>query len=367
MAHRLAWTSLGMLLLGACSPGGSPTAPAIPESSPEAAPAPDQPRTYAMGWAPVAPRNEQSLVVAVMDSIAKVSDLAIMQQPVPWAQLLAGVPMDTLVQERVRIAAHLRSLGMDIIFLVDPLDPWDRRKETPALVAAGRSIEEPSIRAMHEEWVRQIAKQVHPEWFGLASEINTLAARGDPTLYASVRDMVNDLAPQVRQVSPGSGVFVSFQADEANGRFGPESIDNFALIGDFDIDALGLSSYPVFFFDDPADIPSDYFRRFDDATDLPLLLVEGGWSSANVPMSAGSPDQQVAFLNRFEELLDGVDARAWVMLTFTDLDVAANFGSDPARVEGPSNFAHMGILDTELRRKPAYATWQRIFGRPLAR
>jgi len=255
---------------------------------------------------------------------------------------------------------------MDVIFLVDPLDGLDRRKEDPGLLATGHSILEPSIRAVHEDWVLRIAERIQPRYMGLASEINTLAARGDSTLYRTIREMINDLAPRVRAVSPSTQVFVSFQADEANGVLGPEPIDDFALIDDFDIDALGLSSYPVFAFDEPSEIPDDYFRVFADATDLPLLLVEGGWTSADVPWSAGTPEQQVAFVNRFEQLLDGVRARAWVMLTFTDLDIDS-YGLDPDRAAGLSNFAHMGILDVDLQRKPAYAAWKRVFDRPLAR
>ncbi len=329
-------------------------------------PEPQSARTYEMGWAPGAPRSDVSLVLALMDSMAKVSDITIIQQPVPWPQLLAGASMDSLVEDRGAVADYLRARGMRIIFLVDPLDGLDRRKEDPGLVSTGHSILEPSIRSMHDAWVLRIASRIEPEYFGLASEINTLGSRGDPALYAAIRDMVNDLAPQVRQRSPSTKVFVSFQADEANGRLGPEPVDNFALIDDFDIDALGLSSYPVFAFDSPAEIPDDYFQAFRDATDLPLILVEGGWSSADVPWGHGTPDGQVGFLNRFEELLDGVQAKTWVMLTFTDLDVNA-LGLDPDRAAGLSNFAHMGLLDTDLRRKPAYAVWQRIFERPLAR
>ncbi len=176
---------------------------------------------------------------------------------------------------------------------------------------------------------------------------------------------INALAPQVRQISPGTQVFVSFQADQANGVLGSTGgIDHFALIDQFDIDALGLSSYPVFAFDDPSEVPDDYFTVFDNATDLPLLMVEGGWTSANVPWSTGTPQQQVDFFTRFETLLDGVNAVAWVMLSFTDLDIDS-FGLTPERALGLSNFAHMGIVDTELARKPSYAEWARIFGRPL--
>jgi hypothetical protein len=153
--------------------------------------------------------------------MAAVSDITIIQQPVPWQELLNGASLDSLVQDRAGVAAFMRAKGLGIVWLVDPLDGLDRRKEDPGLVEAGRSIMEPEIRAMHDEWVLRIGEAVQPEWMGLASEVNTLAALGDPDLYAAIRDMINDLAPQVQAASPGTQVFVSFQADQANGVLPP--------------------------------------------------------------------------------------------------------------------------------------------------
>lgn len=351
---------LFLVAMAAC--GGDSTEPEIGPPDP---PTLGEPRSFLMGWSPIAPRPETPLLLELIDSIAAVSEVMLVQQGVPWEPLLAGAPMDSLVEDVAQLTDFIEAKGMQVIFLVDPLDGLDRTKEDPALVDAGRSIVEPEIRALHEEWVRQIAARVRPAWFGLASEINTLAALGDPTLYAEVLDLINTLSPQVRQISPTSQVFVSFQADQANGVLGSTGgIDHFALIADFDIDALGLSSYPVFAFDDPSDVPADYFAVFDQATTLPLLMVEGGWSSENVPWSPGTPDQQRRFFTVYEELLDGVNAAAWVMLTFTDIDFN-NFGLPPDRALGLSNFGFMGILDVDLQRKPAYAEWERTFARPL--
>lgn len=336
-------------------------------TGPDPDPGPDpigEPRTYAVGWAPSAPRPDVSLFLALVDSLARVSDVTIVQQPVPWPELLAGAPIDSLVTDRANVAAFLRARGLDIVWLVDPLDGLDRRKEDPGLVDAGRSILEPEIRAMHDDWVLRIAAAIRPEWLGLASEVNTLAAIGDPALYAAILDMSNTLAPQVRAASPGTQVFVSFQVDQANGFLGDPVIDHFALIDDFDIDALGLSSYPVFVFDDPSDVPANYFAVFDAATDLPLIFVEGGWNSADTQLTSGTPQEQVDFMSRYEGLLDGVNAELWVMLTFTDLDIPS-LGLPPDRAATLSNFAFMGILDADLNRKPAYAEWERIFNRPL--
>jgi hypothetical protein len=318
-----------------------------------------------MGWAPTPPRPDIDLFFEVVDSIARVAEITLLQQPVPWPELLAGAPMDSLVEDRGGVADFLRAKGLEIIFLVDPLDGLDRRREDPGLVDAGRSILEPQIRTMHDAWVREITDRVRPEWMGLASEINTLAARGDPALYAEIVDMINTLAPAVRQLSPTTRVFVSFQVDEANGAFGDPIIDHFALIDDFDIDALGLSSYPVFAFETPAEIPADHFTSFDQATDLPLIMVEGGWSSEDTQLLRADPQEQVEFFRRYEEFLDEVAAEAWVMLTYADLDIPS-LELPPDRAATLSNFAFMGIVDSELRRKPSFVEWERIHDRPLA-
>ena len=115
---------------------------------------------------------------------------------------------------------------------------------------------------------------------------------------------------------------------------------------------------------DPADLPDDYFRVFDDATDRPLLLVEGGWNSADTPLTSGTPAEQADFFRRVAALLDGVEALTWISLTFADLDLAT-FGLPPDREAALSNFARMGIVDSSFDPKPAAAVWDSVRTRPL--
>ncbi len=324
-------------------------------------------RTYAMGFGLTPPRATDESVIRTAREIAGVSDLAIIQQHVPWAALLDGTQtIEEALAERAELADFLRALGLDLMVLVDPLDGLDRRREPPELVARGRSILEPEIRTMHDLWAIGVANRIQPEWFGLASEINTLADLGDPDLHAAIRDMVNQLAPRIETLVPGTTTFVSFQADLAYGLpgFPATSIDHFALIDDYHVDALGLSTYPVFTLDDPAQIPDDFFRRFDDATDRPLLLVEGGWSSEPTPLTDGTAAEQADFFRRIADLLDGVDAGTWVFLTYADMDIES-YGLPPERAEGLSDFARMGIVDTDFGRKPAFAVWDSVFGLAL--
>lgn len=345
--------------------GCSGDAPTVPSPGPPPPPS-AQPRTYAMGWGLTPPKPTEESIIATAMAMSEVAEFGIIQQAVPWARLFAGATIEEMVAETKGLADFLRALELQIVFLVDPLDGLNRTLEPPELVEAGRSILEPEIRALHEAYVLEAAREIRPAYYGLASEINTLAAHGDPVLYAELVDLNNTLAPQIRAIAPGAQVFVSFQVDDAWNLFPlpPPQIDHFALIKDFDIDALGLSSYPVFVWETPDQIPDTYFSRFRDATDLPLILVEGGWSSEDVGGVQGTLEEQAAFFRRFEELLDGVEAPLWVMLIFADFDVAS-FGLPPEREASLSNFAFMGIVDSELEPKPSFSVWEEILLRPL--
>ena len=353
------WLFATAISLLACNGGGGGPAGPDPGNGPE-------PRTYAMGFGPTPPRATIESIVETAQSLAQRSELVLIQQEVPWASLLDGTQtMDEAVEERVRLEEFVRGLGLEILFLLDPLDGLDRRREPPELVARARSIVEPEIRANHDEWALEMARVFRPEWYGLASEVNTLADLGDPALHAAVRDMINDLSPQVKAASPGTRTFVSFQADQAYGLPGfPRTIDHFALIDDYAVDALGLSTYPVFVLDDPSELPADFFARFDQATDRPLLLVEGGWSSEVAGGTNGTPAEQAEFFRRMAALLDGIRAEAWVFLLYADLDLES-YGLPPDREAGFANFSRMGIVDVELRPKPAAAVWDSVFARPL--
>lgn len=351
------------LACGGDDGGSSPAGPEPPGPGDE----PELTRTFRMGFAPSPPRPEEQLFFDVVQRMGQVAEVTILQPHVPWAALLDGTQtFEEAVDEQVELLLFLRARGFELVYLLDPLDGLGRTREPPELVERGRSITEPEIRETHQAWAMEIARRVRPEWFGLASEINTLAGHGDLDLYDLMVDLVNDLAPRIRAVSPGTRVFVSFQVEDARQTppFPPSQVDHFTLIDDFDIDALGLSSYPVFSFDTPADIPDDHYEIFARETNLPLIFVEGGWSSGNGPLGGGTPEEQADWVRRMAELLNGIEARLWLSLTFTDIDIPS-LGLPPDRAAGLSNFATMGIVDTELDPKPAFAAWREVFARPV--
>ncbi|MCE7929629.1 MAG: hypothetical protein HUU14_12620 [Dehalococcoidia bacterium] len=325
-------------------------------------------RTYGMGFFVQPSRPTVAAVIEMVPKMAKVSDYAMIQREVPWTKIAAGLSIEQIIAEDYTgLANFLRGNGMKLALLVDPLDGLDRTSEAVEAVKNGRTLKDASTRAIHEAWVLALVSALKPEYVGLASEINTMRAQGDKALYEIIRDMCNRLAPQVRQLSPGSRVFVSFQVDNAwqVAPWPKSPVDQFALTREFDVDVIGLSSYPGFSFPTPADIPLDYYRRFQLESGKPLLMAEGGWGSAGGAYN--SPANQAAYYERMFDLLDGVQAELAILLLYPDLDL-----SDPAwgltdeRAATLAHFASMGIVDMAGAQKPVYPVWAERFQRALA-
>jgi len=122
--------------------------------------------------------------------------------------------------------------------------------------------------------------------------------------------------------------------------------------------ALGLSSYPYFVYQDPDEIPLNYYSRVPNGRSLPLMVVEGGWASVSAGAQISSPEEQARYLRRQAKLLDSAKASAVFQLTFTDLDVAS-WNLPPGSIL--PQFATLGLVDVNLRPKAALAIWDSLF------
>jgi hypothetical protein len=157
----------------------------------------------------------------------------------------------------------------------------------------------------------------------------------------------------------------SVQVEVAWGRL----VGNTAYVGidadfaDFPfLQMLGLSSYPYFGWNTPEDLPLDYYRRLLASRNTPVMVVEGGWSSASAGSIVSTPAVQARYVARHAALLDEVDARGWLQLLFADLDLAVVPPPLPANLP---LFANLGLTDSNFAAKPALAAWDALFARRL--
>ena len=335
-------------------------------SAPNSAPT----RSYRLGFSATPPRLTIQSVLQTIDAWRPYSDIAQITQGVPWRALLADTSAVLLVRRDLKDLAILyRSRGLPLIVQLDVTDGLARDREAPELVALGRSIAEPLVQQRYREYVAAVDSILHPEYLGLAAETNLVRAIAPPSVYAAVVTIAAGGESTLVAQSSTAKRFISVQVETAWGRL--PSVGHFVGIAadraDFPyITTLGLSSYPFLAsFANPSDVPVDYFARLNEssATKLPMLIVEGGWSSGSVTGVTSSPELQALWIKREMELADRGALVAVTQIAFTDLDLST-YTVPPGSIL--PLFAQLGLVDVNFNPKPALAEWSRAFARPLS-
>ncbi len=329
-------------------------------------PAAVQPRTFRMGFSAIPPRaGDDKLTITAIDLWSRRADAAIFSLEPPWADLLRGIDPETYVTVvQVPLANYYRSKGHQIWIYLDPGNGLNRAGESDALVAARRSVTEPAIQQLFRRYAVAMDAQIRPEHMGLALETNLIRGLSPAPLYAAIRQVANDAAADVRLRDPVVKLSVSVQVDYAWGHFDGSGFHGVATdFADFPfLQELGLSSYGYLAgFAEPEELPLDYYTRLLGGRTLPLMVVEGGWTSTSLRGIASSPDAQRRYIVRQMQILDGAQAIAVFQLTFTDLDLAVN---PPPPGSNLPLFAYLGLVDVNLNPKPALAVWDEAFARP---
>ena len=324
-------------------------------------------RTYRMGFSALPPRLTTASVLATIEAWRAHADIALITQEVPWKSLLADTAARLLVlRDQKELVDLYRSRGLPVIVQLDVTNGLARDRESDQLVALGRSIAEPAVRAKYREYLAAIDTILRPDYLGLAMETNLVRAIAPASLYAALREMVNAGAADLAARSSPARRFVSVQVETAWGRM-PATGQYVGIAtdrADFPfLQAIGLSSYPYLGgFSEPEDVPLEYYARIGEGGPaLPMLVVEGGWSSASVSGVSSTPDKQARWIRRQMQLADRAALAAVTQITFTDLDLSG-YGLPPESIL--PLFAHLGLVDTELRAKPALAEWDLAFARP---
>jgi hypothetical protein len=353
---RRATTSAAVLLAaGLCGCGASVATDPTPAATP---------RTFVMGFTPIPPRQDNALALRTIDLWATRADAGVLLYEPPWPQLLAGQDAAALVRaNELGLANYYRGKGLRLVASIDPTNGLDRSAEAPGLAALGRSLAEPSVQAAYARYVAAFASVIRPEYLGVASETNLVRAAAPPALYQGVVDAA--AAGEARRAAPATRLYATVQVEVAWGRLGGSG--GFVGIArdraDFPfMEAIGLSSYPYLGgFAEPEELPLDYYTRLADGPALPLMVIEGGWTSASLGGIVSSTDKQRRYVERNVRLLDAARAAGYFQITFTDLDV-------PALSLPPGSilplFAANGLVDVNLSAKPALAAWDATFRRP---
>jgi len=352
---RLAAVLATALLASALGGCGKDTAPTKPS--------PDR-RTYFMGFSSFPPRPTIPSILGTIDAFAPRSEYGMILAEPPWDSLLAGRPADSLIlANQVGLAAYFRGKGLRVIVCIDPTNGLDRSSDAAALVAAGRSLTEPTIQGLYRAFVTAMDTLIQPDYLGVASETNLVRLLAPAPLYNAVVAAANGAAADVRAHDAAVKLYSTVQVETAWGRLGgPGPYAGIATDrSDFPfIQVLGLSSYPYLGgYTDPDSVPIDYYSRLVDGNPIPEMMIEGGWSSDSTTFAGWSVENQRRYITRQASILDRAGAIGWFQITYTDLDLVA-LGLPPSA----SVFGSLGLVDVDLNPKPALTAWDAQHARP---
>jgi hypothetical protein len=335
-------------------------------------PEPDH-RTYRLGFASNPPRLTIESVLQTLEAWRPHADIAQITYSVPFRALLADTSARALVNKELKdLVVYYKSRGWPVAIELDATDGLAREKEAPELVALGRSISETAVQAVYREYVLAVDSILRPDYLALAMETNLVRAIAPASVYAPLRTMVNAAAAALQQHNSTARTFVTVQVETAWGRLPAGPFVGIAQdIADFPfMQAIGLSSYPFLAgFAEPEDVPLDYYSRIGSAAPaLPMLVLEGGWTSASVSgfvpgtQITSSPEKQARYIRRQMEIADRANVVAITQITFSDFDMST-YPVPPGSIL--PLFAHLGLVDVNLAPKPALAEWDRALARPL--
>lgn len=328
---------------------------------------PQRTRTWRMGFSHNPPRPTVSAVIEGINLWSRRADMAIIHDELPWAALLAGEsPEAILKRDKLDLVKYLRAKRLGLAWMLDTTNGLERREEAPALLKAGRSLADPKVQALAVRYALAVEAMLRPQWLGLAAETNLVRMAAPTKVYQAVKETASAIEAALAKANARSLRFVSVQAEVAwgrllaKGRYAGIAQD----LADFPfIRMLGISSYPYFGFDQPEDIPLDYYARLGRESGLPVLVSEGGWTSTGVGTVKSSPEKQAGNVARQAQLLERARAVGWFQLLFADFDTAAFPGPLPPNLP---LFTRIGLVDADFRPKAALKTWDGVFARKWA-
>jgi hypothetical protein len=322
-------------------------------------------RSFRMGFSAIPARPDTALLVPTLELWTQRADAGLVQLSIPWDVLLADTAAATEVRlVRLPLVDYYRAKGLAAVVALDVTNGLDRSAEDPVLVRLGRSITDTMVQRLYREYVSAVDSILEPAYLSLAAETNLVRLAAPDSVYDAVVTMTNVAARHEHALGTSAKLMVSVQVEVAWGRLqgGTTYVGIDQDRSDFPfLDALGLSSYPYLAsFSEPDSIPLNYYSRLTESAPLPLVVLEGGWSSVSVGGAVSSPAQQAEYLRRQAAVLGSAHAAALFQITFTDLDLSGW----PGQPTGLEPFAHLGLVDSALTPKPALADWDSVFARP---
>ncbi len=319
-------------------------------------------RTYRMGFQNSAPRYTFDEAIKSLGIWTQRADAAIITADVPWDSLYQGTRAEDFVVRNYKdLVSYYRSKNLKLWVYIEPANGLDRASEAKPLLDRGKSMTDPEVQKLYKRFAFVMDSVLMPDHMGLALETNLIRGIASAPVYQAIKQAANEAATEIRNYDANVKLSVSVQVEFAWGKLQGDN-QYLGVQSDFldfpFIEELGLSSYPYFCFENPQEIPINYYTKLLDEQSIPVFVSEGGWSSVTVDKYTGTLQKQYDYFSRHNEILADAKAIALFQLTFTDIDIASLPSTTPSNL---NLFAHLGLIDIDFNSKLAMEKWDEMF------
>ncbi len=284
-------------------------------------------------------------------------DIVLIQRAPPWEDFLPGAKISERTERLTRFEKEqAKANNLRLFLAIDPTDPDDRgRLAAVPDELRGRDFSDNRVRAAFIAYAKYLALNYKPDYLALGVEVDMYFRRRDSAAFQTFLSLYFEAYDAVKQVSPDTLVFPTFQYEDLTGRLpvaDAQSQPLWPLVNRFEpkIDLIAVSTFPGFVFPKAADIAPDYYRQLSGQFSKPLAFVSSGWSSQSEASAAADSDgEQAAFMER---LL--ADAR-WLAAKLVIWYLGRDSTVKPAG--GFTPLASAGLIRPDGAAKPAWGIW----------
>ena len=322
------------------------------------------PRPFLLGFSDVPAQLTSEAYIRQFDLVANYGEAILLQRPSSWAEFLPDASVSRDLRDEViaaREAARARNLAM--VVALDPFDAANRgRLAGLPTEYEGRSFADPDLRDAFVAEATFIARNMRPAYLSLGTEVNATYER-NPDGYFAFLEAYQEAYAAVKEVSPQTLVFVTFQYEELLGVVPelPPHAPRWELLDDFGeaIDLIGITSYPSFAYPTARKVPLEYYLQLQLHTELPVAFAGIGFASGpgRAGVNASTEPEQRRFVQRLLEDAFRMQAPLLIWFAAEDLGFAA---SPPYDL-----LATIGLREADGTPKESWTVWEEASNRPL--
>ncbi len=208
-----------------------------------------------------------------------------------------------------------------------------------------------TTRRLYIESAVEYVEAYEPRYIGFGIEVNSFNMKS-PDECEEFVGFFRELYPLIKEASPDTKVFTVFQLERMKGLHGglfggtnDESLAQWELLDDFpDADAYAFTTYPCLIFEDPSEMPEDYYAEIRDHTSKEVLITETGWFREGPEGRESDGEEQASFIRTLFELIEDLEPSLVVWSFLYDQDVQIPFDT-------------MGLLDRDEAHTRAWEAW----------